>query len=303
MPLPQKKLIPSILLLLALFALAGPPLWWSQGSSPVLVPNAPQANKAPANIGQAKHMVSEALKALEAKSPTLAADVRASLLAANPNLLTVPNPKTPEWSAQQKAPLLLGQLKALALPFYNRLNTAKSSWVLDQITLNHANAPVLNTHYWQVTGNPAYTEGGYYPWNLATPKEINKAPANIGQLKAVFALRFDTLPNTTPPPIATDSDGDGMPDAWEIQYGLNPNDPSDAAADANGDGITNLQSFLNGISPIGGGTSPNSVKTELVTRGIFKPSNKNFGTIFAEFDSIGGFKKLTQQIVCYFDLV
>lgn len=244
MPLPQKKLIPSILLLLALFAFAGPPLWWSQGSSPVIVPNAPQANRAPANIGQAKHMVSEALKALEAKSPTLAADVRATLIAANPNLFSVPNPKTPEWSAQQKAPLLLGQLKALALPFYNRLNTAKSSWVLDQITLNHANAPVLNTHYWQVTGNPAYTEGGYYPWNPATPKEINRAPANIGQLKAVFALRFDTLPNPAP---LVDIDGDGMDDHWEISHFGDLS--QSASADFDGDGLSNLDEFRQGTSP------------------------------------------------------
>ena len=33
-----------------------------------------------------------------------------------------------------------------------------------------------------------------------------------------------------------DSDGDGMPDAFEIAHGFNPNDPTDAAQDADGDG-------------------------------------------------------------------
>jgi len=66
----------------------------------------------------------------------------------------------------------------------------------------------------------------------------------------------------------SDSDNDGMPNAWEVRYGLNPTNPADAAADANGDGITNLQSFLNGISPIGGGGNPVApIEPELVMRG------------------------------------
>ena len=44
-----------------------------------------------------------------------------------------------------------------------------------------------------------------------------------------------------------DSDGDGMPDAWEIANGLNPNDPADANMDCNGDGYTNIEKYINGI--------------------------------------------------------
>ncbi|MBO7378598.1 MAG: polysaccharide lyase [Bacteroidales bacterium] len=44
-----------------------------------------------------------------------------------------------------------------------------------------------------------------------------------------------------------DSDGDGMPDSWEIANGLNPNDPSDATGDLNGDGYTNIEKWINGI--------------------------------------------------------
>lgn len=46
-----------------------------------------------------------------------------------------------------------------------------------------------------------------------------------------------------------DSDNDGMPDAWETKYGLNPNDPSDAIKDCNGDGYTNIEKYINGIDP------------------------------------------------------
>jgi len=46
-----------------------------------------------------------------------------------------------------------------------------------------------------------------------------------------------------------DSDGDGMPDDWEIKHGLNPKDPSDANGDLNGDGYTNIEKYINGIDP------------------------------------------------------
>ena len=46
-----------------------------------------------------------------------------------------------------------------------------------------------------------------------------------------------------------DTDQDGMPDAWEIQFGLNPNDPADAAEDPDHDGLTNLQEYRAGTSP------------------------------------------------------
>ncbi|WP_417531853.1 hypothetical protein [Marinobacter lipolyticus] len=41
-----------------------------------------------------------------------------------------------------------------------------------------------------------------------------------------------------------DTDGDGIPDAWEVQYGLNPNDPSDAELDPDGDGLSNGDEHL-----------------------------------------------------------
>ena len=45
-----------------------------------------------------------------------------------------------------------------------------------------------------------------------------------------------------------DTDGDGMPDEWEVANGLNPNDPNDANEDCTGDGYTNIEKYINGIS-------------------------------------------------------
>ncbi len=46
-----------------------------------------------------------------------------------------------------------------------------------------------------------------------------------------------------------DSDGDGIPDDWEITNGLDPNDPNDALLDPDGDGLNNLQEYQQGSDP------------------------------------------------------
>jgi hypothetical protein len=47
----------------------------------------------------------------------------------------------------------------------------------------------------------------------------------------------------------SDTDGDGLPDVWEVQYGFDPKNPADAALDADNDGFTNLQEYLAGTNP------------------------------------------------------
>lgn len=49
--------------------------------------------------------------------------------------------------------------------------------------------------------------------------------------------------------VLPDTDGDGMPDAWETKYGFNPNDPKDAALDFDLDKASNLAEYLAGTDP------------------------------------------------------
>jgi hypothetical protein len=50
--------------------------------------------------------------------------------------------------------------------------------------------------------------------------------------------------------ISRDSDNDGMHDSYEISYGLDPYDGSDAAMDSDGDGLTNLEEFRHNTNPL-----------------------------------------------------
>lgn len=53
-----------------------------------------------------------------------------------------------------------------------------------------------------------------------------------------------------------DTDGDGMPDAYEVEKGLNPNDATDGNQ-TNGQGYTNLEVYLNSIIASEEGEEPN----------------------------------------------
>jgi hypothetical protein len=56
-----------------------------------------------------------------------------------------------------------------------------------------------------------------------------------------------------PASLRADSDNDGLPDEWEIAYGLDPSDPAGvngASGDLDHDGMSNLQEYLAGTSPV-----------------------------------------------------
>jgi hypothetical protein len=192
---------------------AAPPAWWSNGNPPVINPQAEVNNHGVANIGQAKWMAKSALEALRAERPDLATLVEADLVGSGKPIASWATPVTTEQQEQQRRPLLLGQLKAIAAPFYDRLQTADPTWLAAQATEN---------------GMP--NTGSHYPWTATTSDDANKAMATIGQLKAVFSLRFENLSGGVDP--NGDEDGDGLVNSVEAGLGTSTED-----ADTDGDGI------------------------------------------------------------------
>jgi uncharacterized protein YjiK len=71
---------------------------------------------------------------------------------------------------------------------------------------------------------------------LPTGSALGQPVVNAGPSTALEAPRKD-------------ADGDGMPDAWEILYGLNPASAADASADADGDGLSNYMEYVFGSIP------------------------------------------------------
>jgi hypothetical protein len=177
----------------SIIANAAPPVWWSQGNPPVVDPNASPDNHGMANIGQAKWMAKRAMEALREASPTLADQVEADLLGTGKPIANWNAPATNSEREAQRAPLLLGQLKAIVAPFYIRLNAGSSAWL--------ANERILNS---------LPDTGSHFPWTVASNDDANLSPATIGQLKAVFSLRFETLA------ASIDSDGDGLSNLSEV---------------------------------------------------------------------------------------
>lgn len=85
---------------------------------------------------------------------------------------------------------------------------------------------------------------------------------SLGTLGAVIHSDADvngpgTVANGNHP---LDTDGDGMPDSWELSKGLNPNSAADANGDYNGDGYTNIEKYINEL-----GNTANVFRTPSLT--------------------------------------
>ena len=87
--------------------------------------------------------------------------------------------------------------------------------------------------------------------NQLTPDVVPMLDDYLNGTGAIISTESDVggYPTIAPGIPYPDSDSDGMPDAWEKQHGLNPENAADNIADPDGDGYTNIEEFLNGTGP------------------------------------------------------
>jgi PKD repeat protein len=85
---------------------------------------------------------------------------------------------------------------------------------------------------------------------------VNYVYDNLNRLRSIeygngtmIVYLYDEVGNRISATTEIDSDVDGMPDAWEVTYGLNPNFPNDAGYDKDGDGLTNQEEYQWGTDP------------------------------------------------------
>ncbi|MBN1866496.1 T9SS C-terminal target domain-containing protein [Candidatus Sumerlaeota bacterium] len=97
------------------------------------------------------------------------------------------------------------------------------------------NKPMLDDHDTRIVTE--VTNGTYtYSGSVTSRPGLPDNQADVGG--------WETYPEEHRP-AGWDSDQDGMPNWWEEQLGLNPNDSSDGNGDPDGDGYTNLEFYLN----------------------------------------------------------
>ena len=219
----MKRLVFPLLLAGAPILWALPPAWWSDPATKILDAANPatlEDNYAPANLGQLKNVAKQAKAHLDANLPGGAGN-------AINTLVTNFEPRTGQnYTAQQLADLRaanyasvnLGQLKAVAKPFYERL-----------LSFSYDTKANLIAH-----GFPSLWSSNY-PWNPATAVSENYAPANLGQLKAVFSFDLAAPPGQLP--------------AWWQKYyfhgqvGIDPQGQSELT------GLSYLQCYEQGLIP------------------------------------------------------
>lgn len=198
---------------------AASPSWWkARGVMPEAYDEesaeAREENFEAAKLGQLMNLAEKAAEELNENVPGGAGDAITELISGFKKY----DPKDPDANYQA---LTAGRLKTVAAVFYGRL----------------AELPETYVNYGSLRGKYPLAQEEGDSEEFASDDTV----VNVGQLKNAFAWSLTSV-------ASDDSDGDGIPDSWEMKYFGNL-----ATANGtncyNGDGISDLQKYQEGKDP------------------------------------------------------
>lgn len=160
------------------------------------------------------------------------------------------------------------------------------------------------TELWEISGSTCYvskqsfscTEGGEMEERLGilmgqlewSYTKVNAAGDPLAEVFSNWSMLTQTGTNTTTRqaqfPGGTDTDLDGIPDGWELYYGLNRN-VADPNLDTDGDGMSNLMEYI-------AHTNPTTASSAFKISSAQKPGASNFTLTW---QSVAGLTYLVQS--------
>ncbi len=202
-------------------AMAAPPAWWSDPPTAIIEPGASENNYAPANIGQLKHVATQATKYLELRLGPAPSNVPLFDPTENPTTLS---------------PVNIGQLKATAKPFYDWINSVPGNalqvpWTVENV-LDDNNYGMANLGQLKNSFSFSLTDGGQVDLDgdgLADGWEQQLIDAGL-----------------------TDQNGDGTVDLLDV-------DPADNFDQDEFTNFEEYQGALDPVDPLNGVTEPETV--------------------------------------------
>lgn len=133
--------------------------------------------------------------------------------------------------------------------FYVTANDYTRLYINGNVVVEHWTTGSTSTHTGQMTLEAGetydlileYAEGAGSAFVQLEWESPSQARALVSDQHTSFSDRESDF--------TSDTDEDGIPDYWEIQYGLNPLNSNDATLDNDGDGVANNQEYTNNTDP------------------------------------------------------
>ncbi len=132
-------------------------------------------------------------------------------------------------------------------PYVGRLNNKT-----DRIALERPQAPDLPGEpvTWVIVDEVSYHDSAPWPGGAdGSGLSYQRRSASGAGSDPSQWVAATPSPGAGIPTVNLDTDGDSMPDTWEVRYSLDPNNPADAALDADGDGLANASEYAAGTDP------------------------------------------------------